>query len=513
MSEAAAPGGMTAAAGLLGALSDDRLARRAVGGDERAFAAIFRRYHQRLYRFSLAIVGNPEDAQDALQNTMVKVLRALPGEERRIDLKPWLYRIAHNESIEVLRRRRETRELDADLPARGPGLAEEAGTRERLRRLLADLDELPERQRETLVMRELGGLDYAEIAAALETTAAVARQAVYEARLGLRQMDEGREMSCETVTRALSDGDGRVTRRRDVRAHLRTCADCRRFRDEIAGRRRDLAALSPLPAVAATGLLQGLLGSAGGGSSSGLAAALGGGAAKSAGASVALKGVATVAVVAAVGVGAADRGGLIDAGLPGGSSSSPTGTQKAGAGPARGGGAGGVSEAGAVAPGPRSKQATGVENGASAGEVKAPPASAQAPVAGGGAEAGAGGGSRGTSNGTEQATSHPHGKGHEKALPAASAHGQQTAAAHKGSSKGSNGAGHGSSGGGGKAAQPSKPPQPSGASNGAEKGASAAAPKGGKEPAQAGGGAPVTPVDPALESASGHGQGKSQEKP
>ncbi len=50
-------------------------------GDQRAFAAIYRRYHQDLYRYCLAIVGNPEDAQDALQNTMVKVLRAASGRE------------------------------------------------------------------------------------------------------------------------------------------------------------------------------------------------------------------------------------------------------------------------------------------------------------------------------------------------------------------------------------------------------------------------------------------------
>src|ERR1043165_8799368 len=108
MSEAAAPAGFSRM------LSDERLTRRAVGGDERAFAAIFRRYHQSLYRFCLAIVGNPEDAQDALQNTTAKVLRALPGEEREIELKPWLYRIAHNESIDLLRRRRETRGRDAE---------------------------------------------------------------------------------------------------------------------------------------------------------------------------------------------------------------------------------------------------------------------------------------------------------------------------------------------------------------------------------------------------------------
>ncbi|HEX6205142.1 MAG TPA: sigma-70 family RNA polymerase sigma factor [Solirubrobacterales bacterium] len=318
MSEAAA------APGFSRWLSDERLTRRACGGDERAFAAIFRRYHQPLYRFCLAIVGNPEDAQDALQNTMVKVMRALPGEERTIDLKPWLYRIAHNEAIDLLRRRRETRQLDAEQAAPGYGLAEDVATRERLRRLLADLRELPERQRETLVMRELAGLEFEEIGAALDTTGAVARQTLYEARQSLRQMEEGREMSCDEVTRALSDGDGRVTRRRDVRAHLRSCAGCRAFRDEIKGRQHDLAAISPLPAAAVAGMLQGLAGGSGAASGGGVAAVLGGGAAKTIGASAAAKGVATVAAVAAVGVGAADRTGVIHLGLPGEGNSQPS---------------------------------------------------------------------------------------------------------------------------------------------------------------------------------------------
>ncbi len=298
-------------------LSDERLTRRAVDGDERAFGAIFRRYHQSLYRFCLAIVGNPEDAQDALQNTMIKVLRALPGEERKIELKPWLYRIAHNESIDLLRRRRETRELDVEQVAPGYGLAEDVATRERLRRLIIDLKELPERQREVLVMREMAGLGFAEIATAVRTSDAVARQTLYEARQSLRQMEEGREMNCDLIAKALSDGDGRVIRRRDVRAHLRSCADCRGFGEEIQSRQRDLAALSPLPAVAAAGMLQGLLGGSQVASGGGLAAILGGGAAKTVGASAAAKGIATVAVVAVAGVTAADRSGVIHLGLPG----------------------------------------------------------------------------------------------------------------------------------------------------------------------------------------------------
>src|SRR3954451_24190167 len=190
-------------------LSDERLVRRAAGGEERAFATIFERYHQPLYRYCAAIVGDSQDAQDALQNTMLKVLRALPGEGREIKLKPWLYRIAHNESIDLLRRRRDTRGLGAELAAPGAPLAEELSARERLRQLLSDLDELPERQRGALVMRELGGLDFAGIATALGTSSAVARQTLYEARLSLHQMDEGRDMDCATVSSALSDGDGR----------------------------------------------------------------------------------------------------------------------------------------------------------------------------------------------------------------------------------------------------------------------------------------------------------------
>jgi RNA polymerase sigma factor (sigma-70 family) len=441
-------------------LSDDSLARRAVKGDERAFAAIFDRYHQSLYRFCLAIVGNAQDAQDALQNTMVKVLRALPGEERKIELKPWLYRIAHNESIELLRRRRETQQLDPELAGPGSGLAEEAALRERLRRLLSDLDELPERQRETLVMRELAGLGFAEIGAALGTSAAVVRQTLYEARVGLRQMDKGRNLSCEAVTKALSDGDGRVGRRRDLRAHLRACESCRGFRGEIESRERDLAALSPLPALAAAGLLQGLLGGAHSAAGGGLAGALGGGAAKSLGVSAALKGAATVAVVAAIGVGAADRGGLIDAGLPGGGTppapKHSAGDGSAGAQPAPAG-AGGVSAAA------RAPAAARAEGEGSLGASH--PANSSA-----GNVAGAGAGKTSVEGDTAPASqansvSHPHGKGHEKQLPSASAHGQQTAATHKT-------ANHGSAGTQSHPAHPIEPSHPTRQSSnpGAEKG-------------------------------------------
>lgn len=281
---------------------------------------VYRRYGQGLYRFCLSITGNAEDAQDALQNTMVKALRSLPGEQRQIQLKPWLYRVAHNESVELLRRRRNEAQLDPESTTGGGELAETAATRERLRRLLDDLGELPERQRAALVMRELAGFDFTQIGEALDTSPAVVRQTVYEARLSLRQLEAGREMDCEKVTWQLSEADGRVLRRRDIQAHLRDCAECREFRDSIGGRRRDLAALAPLPAAASSGILHALLEGAGGnaGTGAGLTAA-GAGAGKAVATSVVVKSVAAVAVVATIGVTTADRSGLIDAGLPGGS--------------------------------------------------------------------------------------------------------------------------------------------------------------------------------------------------
>src|SRR3954452_18136885 len=82
-----------------------RLGRRAARGDRSAFEEIFERHHQELYRYCLAIVRDRDDAEDALQMTMAAALRSLPGDDREIDVRPWLFRVAHNESISLLRRR------------------------------------------------------------------------------------------------------------------------------------------------------------------------------------------------------------------------------------------------------------------------------------------------------------------------------------------------------------------------------------------------------------------------
>src|SRR3954449_8254055 len=82
-------------------LSDDRLLRLVATGNPQAFGSIYARYHAPLYAYCRSIVRDPDDARDALQNTMLKALAALGrgSADRELSLKPWLFRIAHNESI------------------------------------------------------------------------------------------------------------------------------------------------------------------------------------------------------------------------------------------------------------------------------------------------------------------------------------------------------------------------------------------------------------------------------
>ena len=301
----------------IGGLGDRRLVRLAMKGDPRAFAAIYERHHQDIFRYCQSITGNAEDASDALQSTMAAALRSLPRERREITLRPWLFRIAHNESVSILRRRTSFVELTESVEPSAPGPHAVASMRERLSGLVSDLQSLPERQRGALVMRELIGLEYDEIATALNVSGGAARQAVYEARMALSQSDEGRDMACEAARRSISSRDGRTLRGRRLRAHLRGCRGCTAFSEQLGARRAALPALlPPLPAAAGAAIFGGLMSGAacvGGGATVGAVGAAGtggfmsviaGGVSQVAGASAASKGVAAavaVAVVAGVG--------------------------------------------------------------------------------------------------------------------------------------------------------------------------------------------------------------------
>ena len=292
---------------LLSRMSDEWLARDVERGSERAFTELYERYHQPLYRYCRSIVREDADAQDALQSAFTGALAALQRGARNAPVRPWLYRIAHNESISLLRRRKRDAQHQPveDAGAVASSAEDEAADRARWRRVLADLAQLPDRQRGALLLRELAGLSHEEIALSLGVSVGAAKQAIFEARQALADVEEGRTMSCEEVRRRISEGDRRVLRARRVRAHLRACSACDSFARAIPARQSDLRALAPgLPPAAAAALFSRVIGSASrhGGASVGTAATAGA-VGKGVGLMAGLKPLAVAGLIAATAAG------------------------------------------------------------------------------------------------------------------------------------------------------------------------------------------------------------------
>jgi len=157
------------------AASDEALVNRqraALPGDTRPFAELVRRHQERILANCRYLTGSPDDAEDLAQDVFIKAFFALGRFEGRARFGTWLQRIKVNHCLNHLRRRRRWREEDVDdaaLQAR-PELKVDADAEARLadtdrrRRIAAVLDAMPETLRVPLLLRDLDGLEYAEIA-------------------------------------------------------------------------------------------------------------------------------------------------------------------------------------------------------------------------------------------------------------------------------------------------------------------------------------------------------------
>ena len=131
-------------------------------GSEPAFEALFDRHHRTVLAFCRHMVGSAEEAEDAVQHTFLAAYRQLRDSREPIHLRPWLYTVARNRCLSVLRARRERPMEEADEPSTD-NLAAEVQRREDLRELLRDLSTLPDDQRAALVLAELGAASHEEI--------------------------------------------------------------------------------------------------------------------------------------------------------------------------------------------------------------------------------------------------------------------------------------------------------------------------------------------------------------
>ena len=153
---------------LLKLQGDEKLIAMASGGNPGAFETIVDRYQGRLLGFCRQMLGSTEDAEDVLQEVFVNAYKAMLADEREINLRPWLYRIARNRCLNYLRKptadAQESMDMVPEVDA--ASTAERVHNREEFRQILSDVNKLPETQRTALLLREMDALSYEEIAAA-----------------------------------------------------------------------------------------------------------------------------------------------------------------------------------------------------------------------------------------------------------------------------------------------------------------------------------------------------------
>jgi RNA polymerase sigma factor (sigma-70 family) len=225
--------------------ADDRLVAFVRRGDTAAFEVLYERHARGLLSFCVYMLGSRHDAEDAVQATFASAYRALRADGKPVVLRPWLFTIARNDCLSIMRRRRPTVELNGELALRGDPLRE-LELREEVRQMLEGVRELPERQRAALVLAELHGLSQLEIGDVLGVEPDQVKAYVYQARSNLISARRARETDCEEIRKELATARGAALLRGRLRRHVRSCADCRVYADGIARQRHQLGALLPL---------------------------------------------------------------------------------------------------------------------------------------------------------------------------------------------------------------------------------------------------------------------------
>ena len=304
--------------------SDERLIAAVRAGSDGAFETLFGRYRPRLLAFCRHMLASKEDAEDVLQEVFASAYNAMLADNRDINARPWLYRIARNRCLNHLRKPvadgRDS--MDDQIHANGVTTADVVHKRADLRHLIEDVHKLPETQRTALLLREIDDLSYEQVAETMDTTVPSVKSLLVRARMSLAEAAEARKLSCDDVRRELAEiAEGLHKMTPPLRRHMRECDMCRSYRKELSRTSTAMALALPVGpflilkklAVLKLGFaaLGGGAGGAGGATAGGGAAAGGlaaGGGAGAAGAAGASAGAASVGVASAASVGASAAG-------------------------------------------------------------------------------------------------------------------------------------------------------------------------------------------------------------
>lgn len=243
--------GGRASTALLKLQADERLVAHVRRGNQAAFEVLVARYQARLLAFCRHMLGASarRDAEDVLQEVFASAYRAMLSDQRPINVRPWLYRIARNRCLNHLRRdpMPSIEGMEMTVVDERIGTAETVHQRAEVRQLLADIQALPETQRTAILLREIDDLSYEQIALAMDTTVAAVKSLLVRARVGLAEAAESRRLSCDEVRFELGQhAEGLVEKLTPpTRRHLKECKSCAGFQQDLKDTNKALAMLAP----------------------------------------------------------------------------------------------------------------------------------------------------------------------------------------------------------------------------------------------------------------------------
>lgn len=198
--------------------TDEQLITFIRRGRQGAFDILATRYQARLLRFCRQILRSREDAEDALQDVLTSAFNAIVADDRDIQVRAWLYRIARNRCINQLRRATPVAAGSMDDRHAERTLIEEVAGRQRLRQLVSDVQTLPDTQRIALLLREVDGFSYQQIALAMGKTVPAVKSLLVRARSNLLNSATARD----AMRTASGDGRSVARRRATARGNPRT---------------------------------------------------------------------------------------------------------------------------------------------------------------------------------------------------------------------------------------------------------------------------------------------------
>ena len=177
-------------------MTEQELVRAAAGGETEAFERLVRTYENKIYHLALRMCGSADEAADIAQEAFLAAWRGLPSFRGEAGFATWLYRLTSNAAIDYLRRQKKQRgdmslddeELGLDAVDSGPSPQETAEGSELRSAVAAGFNQLSEGHRQVLVLREIQGLSYEEIASVLELDIGTVKSRISRARSSLRKI-------------------------------------------------------------------------------------------------------------------------------------------------------------------------------------------------------------------------------------------------------------------------------------------------------------------------------------